>query len=148
MRKVLFLGSMVVLAVFGSISSARAALDLPKDLLNQRDPFKMPEIQRSVGPMSELELYAVSEFKLIGILSGGVQLRAMISSPNGRTYFVKPGMLLGTRKGVIRKITESGLFVREKVVNVLGDEEALDTELKLPSDTNQDVRTITSEHGW
>ena len=125
-----------------------AAVDIPKDLRQQRDPFKMPLIIKAKGPESELEMYAAGDFKLVGVLSGGNQLRAMISSPNGKTYFVKKGMTIGMRKGSINKITETALTIREKVTNALGDEENQDTVLKLPAETKTDVKIITSEQGW
>lgn len=137
---------LLLLATFAA--PAVGAVDIPKDLLQQRDPFKMPEILRPQGPHSDLEMFPADQFKLVGVLAGGSQLRAMISSPNGKTYFVKKGMILGTRKGVISQISESALTVREKVVNVLGDEENRDTVLKLPDESTKDVKTITSEQGW
>jgi Tfp pilus assembly protein PilP len=137
----------LAVTLFTSVS-ANAAVDIPRDLLKERDPFKMPPIVRGEGPKSELESFPAADFKLIGVLSGGKDLRAMIASPNGRTYFVRPGMVMGVRKGKIRKITETAIYVREKIVNVLGDEEDVDTVLNLPNETKQDVRTITSEHGW
>lgn len=141
------LASMSMLLLSAGVASA--AVDIPKDLLKQRDPFKMPEITRPEGPRSDLELYPANEFKLIGIINEGRELRAMIEGPKGgRTYFVRTGMTIGVRKGKIRKITESAIYVREKVVNVLGDDEDVDTILNLPNETKQDVRTITSEHGW
>lgn len=139
---------LVALSVLALPALAYAAVDIPKDLLQQRDPFKMPPIVQAKGPESELEMYAAADFKLMGVLSGGNQLRAMISSPNGKTYFVKKGMTIGTRKGTISKITETALVVREKVTNALGDEENQDTVLKLPAETKTDVKIITSEQGW
>lgn len=139
---------LAILGLLAISSVASAAVDIPKDLLKQRDPFKMPQVAKSEGPRSELEKYPAREFKLVGVLTGGLQLRAMISAPNGRTYFVKKGMVVGTHKGLISKITDTALVVREKITNVLGDEEAQDTVLKLPTETKSDVKTITSEQGW
>lgn len=128
--------------------SAFAAPDIPQDILSKRDPFKMPNIAKGEGPHSALESFPTEQFKLLGILNGPTQRRAMIAAPNGRTYFVKEKMAIGQRSGVIKKITDSSILVREKTLNVLGAEENVETVLKLPSDVKQDVTTITSEHGW
>src|SRR6185437_4311903 len=104
-----------------ALASGALASDIPKDLLTQRDPFKMPVLPQASIPQSELELFPTTQYKLVGVIHGENQLRAMISAPNGKTYFVKKGVLLGNKKGVIRKITESAVVVREKITNVLGD---------------------------
>jgi Tfp pilus assembly protein PilP len=72
----------------------------------------------------------------------------MVQAPNGKTYFVTERMAIGDRKGVIRKITDQQIVVREKVVNVLGMEETVNSTIELPPDTKQDVKQITSEKGW
>jgi Tfp pilus assembly protein PilP len=136
------------LALFFTGFSVQAAFEVPKELLNQRDPFKMPELPKVEAVKSDLENYPADQFKLIGILEGEGHPRAMIAAPNGKTYFVRESMPIGQKKGVIRKITESAIFIREKVANVLGEEENSDTVLTLPSDVKQDVKTVTTEHGW
>lgn len=127
---------------------AAASVDIPKDLLKQRDPFKMPAISRAEGPKSELELYPLEQFRLVGVLAGAKRIRAMVAAPNGKTYFVKEHMILGQRKGMISKITDTEVHVREKTINVLGEAEFVDSVLKLPNDSKQDVKTITSGQGW
>jgi Tfp pilus assembly protein PilP len=138
----------LILVALTMISVAPVRAELPEEILQRRDPFKMPEITRERGPTSELEMFPTDKFALIGVLSGPTERRAMISAPNGKTYFVKKGVPIGQRKGVIQKITETAIHVREKVINVLGEQENQDIVLQLPTDAKQDVRTITSEQGW
>jgi Tfp pilus assembly protein PilP len=128
---------------------AQAATQLPSTLLKQRDPFKRPVISAATeGPRSELETIPVDSFKMLGVMTGGEHLKAMIQGPNGKTYFVQEKMPIGLRKGYIRKITDSAIYVREKIVNVLGQEETIESEILLPSDSKQDVRKVTSQKGW
>jgi len=85
----------------------------------------------------------------MGVMSGDHgHMKAMLQAPNGRTYFVQEKMLIGIRSGFIQKITDTAVIVREKIVNALGQEEAVNSEILLPSDANQDVRHISSENGW
>jgi Tfp pilus assembly protein PilP len=118
-------------------------------ILQQRDPFKEPKLNiKEEGPKSELEIFPIEKLKMLGVMIGGAHLRAMVAAPNGKTYFVQEHMPIGVRKGVIKKITDKGILVREKVVNVLGDEETVDTMIELPLDSKKDVKQITSEKGW
>lgn len=134
-------------ALSSCLSHVAFGLDISAELLKQRDPFKMPEDLKAASPQSDLENYSVEEFKLIGILSGGAHKRAMISAPNGRTYFVKEGMKLGNLKGMISRITDRSLLVKERRMTTLGDEELIETALKLPSDRRNERSKDGSEHG-
>jgi Tfp pilus assembly protein PilP len=118
-----------------SAGSAGAAAVIPEEVTRIRDPFKKPTIKKSVDkPRSDLEMYSVDQFKLVGVVTGPRKLRAMIKGPNEKAYFVAEGMAIGQRKGVISKITTTSLTVRERIVNVLGQEEAVDTQLLLPEE--------------
>lgn len=102
-------------------------------MLRLRDPFKRPDLEMvKVVPKTELESYAADSFKMIGVLTGPKRLKAMLLAPDGKTYFVTERTKIGTRNGFVRRITPEAVSVREKVVNVLGQEENLDLEIKLP----------------
>jgi hypothetical protein len=114
---------------------AHGAGQIPEEVTHVRDPFKKPMIAKvGVKPRSELESFPVEKFKLIGIVTGPKRLRAMLQGPTGTSYFVAEGMAIGMRKGVIRKITTEAVLVRERVVNILGQEENVETELHLPEE--------------
>ena len=139
----------VGLLIFAGVV-AQAAPQIPESILKERDPFKRPPIRAgSEGPRSDLQTFPVEKFKLMGVMSGDHgHMKAMLQAPNGRTYFVQEKMLIGIRSGFIQKITDTAVIVREKIVNALGQEEAVNSEILLPSDANQDVRHISSENGW
>ncbi len=98
-----------------------------------RDPFQAPDfkLEENDGPRTPLELVAADKFKLVGVITGPDRFRAMVQDPSGQTHLVSEKMKIGIRKGVVKKITSRGIWVREKVVNVLGQEESVDTVLKL-----------------
>lgn len=101
-----------------------------------RDPFKEPAYIESKNTRSELERYAVTEFKVTGIVTGPLRMRAMLLAPDGKTHYVSEKMKLGMRDGVITRITTKTVVVREKVVNPLGEVELFDTEIGMDPNTN------------
>ncbi len=105
------------------------------ELLKARDPFKRVEsaLKREMRK-AVLESYSLDAFTLVAILTGPVRMRAMVLAPDGKTYFIAEKMRMGTRGGVVRKITQDSVWVREKTMNVLGEEENADTEVLLKKD--------------
>jgi type IV pilus assembly protein PilP len=123
----------------GSASKLPVVQDLSTiskpDLMKIRDPFKrLVQPKVAEAPRTDLEAYAVDQFKLIGVLKGLDRPRAMLTGPNGRTYFVSENQRMGNRRGMIRHIGEESLVVREKFTNIIGKEENLDIELKLSAE--------------
>ncbi len=111
---------------------ARAGI---QDFLKFRDPFKQPETQKSSNEqLTDLEKYAVNEFKLTGVMTGPKRMRAMILAPDGKTHFVSEKMKIGNKNGIIAKITTKSLVVKEKLVNALGEEELIETEMSMAAD--------------
>jgi Tfp pilus assembly protein PilP len=143
-----YFNSALLLALITTSSFAKT-IEISKEILKQRDPFKKPIIAvPKEGPQSELEIFPLEKLKMLGVMTGGEHLRAMVQAPNGKTYFVQERMTIGDRKGVIKKITDQEIIVREKVVNVLGIEETVSSTIQLPPDSKQDVKKLTSEKGW
>ncbi len=96
-----------------------------------RDPFKEPAIAEILDSRSDLEKYAVTDFKVVAIITGPLRMRAMLIAPDSKTHYVAEKMKIGLRDGVIVKITTKTIVVREKVVNPLGEVEQFDTEIGL-----------------
>jgi Tfp pilus assembly protein PilP len=100
-----------------------------QDFKKFRDPFKEPVISEAADTRSELERFAVTDFKVTGIITGPIRMRAMVVAPNTKTYYVAEKMKMGLRDGVVVKITTKSVRVREKIVNALGEVELFDTEI-------------------
>ncbi len=100
-----------------------------------RDPFKEPVISESVEVRSDLEKFAVTDFKVTGVITGPIRMRAMLVAPDGKTHYVSEKMKIGLRDGVIKKITTRTVVVQEKVVNPLGEVELFDTEIGIDQQT-------------
>lgn len=101
-----------------------------------RDPFKEPAIAEGQIAKSDLEKFAVTDFKLTGVITGPLRMRAMLVAPDGKTHYVSEKMKIGTRDGVIVKITTKTVVVKEKVVNPLGEVELFDTEIGIDQPTS------------
>ncbi len=117
------------------VATARIGkLEIDADILKLRDPFKRPSPQtEGEEPKTDLELFPVDQLRLVGVVTGPDRVRAMVSAPNGRTYVVAEKTKVGVRKGIVKAISAERVVISERFVNVLGQEEQLDTELKLPS---------------
>lgn len=101
-----------------------------------RDPFRRPVfVDPNARPRTELEYFPVEQYRVVGVVTGPEHMRAMVVAPNGKTYYVAEKMKIGIRKGFIKKITAAGIVVREKVLNTLGKEETVETEIRLPGDS-------------
>jgi len=77
----------------------------------KRDPFLSPKILVS-APIREIFRYDISNFKLVGIVSGIKANKALFVVPSGKSYVLQKGDILGRRKGTIAKITNSEVTVR------------------------------------
>ena len=140
----LLLGVIGALGVAGLPAFAEPDLDL----LNLRDPFKMPQIVvESMVPRTELEAFPIHEFSMQGVVSGPGEVKAMLKGPNGKTYFVSHNQPIGTRGGRVTAITAQSIEVKERIVNVLGQQEEVKTTIQLPSDAKSTMASGINS-GW
>lgn len=90
----------------------------------RRDPFaslfqmRVREQERFDRP--PLQRYALSELTVTGILWSRDGYRAMVRTPDGKAYVVRPGTILGTNRGIVEDIRESALRVEEHVTDIYG----------------------------
>jgi len=96
------------------------------DFSSKRDPFKpYVTMKKAAVPARTrtkknstfalpINNYDVNQFKLIGIISGGRETRAMITDPGGKGYVIRVGMIIGKNDGRVMSITNSGVDVLEQ----------------------------------
>ena len=112
--------------------SAQAFEAPSAEILKVRDPFRRPDVvATNLSALTPLERFPASDFQMIGVLTGPEKIRAMVLAPDGKSHFVAERMKIGQRNGVVRRITPDSILVRERIVNVFGQEESVDTELLL-----------------
>ncbi len=129
-------------------ATASATAPITDDVLKVRDPFRRPiQVTAKGKPKGDLELFAVEQFKLVGVITGPAKIRAMVEAPNGKTYFVSERQKIGQRNGVVKKITPGAILVRETMVNVVGREEEIDFEIRLPEDTKAQQQAAQGSGG-
>ena len=76
--------------------------------------------------------FDVSQFKLIGIITGGRENQAMVTDPGGKGYVLKVGMLIGKNDGRITSISSSGVDVLEQFKDDNGRVRKENIKLTLP----------------
>lgn len=114
-------------------------VEVPEQVIPLRDPFKRPELHKEKKEfhdllgLNPLERFSVNEFKLIGVLTGLRDLKALVLSPDGQTHIVSEKMRIGKNKGSVLKITSDKIYVRESFINSLGEHETINTKIILPS---------------
>jgi hypothetical protein len=139
--------SLIALALVSVIEQTSLGADLaatsgvvpPADeLLKMRDPFKRPDYAATDdAPKAPIETFALDTMKMVAVLTGPSKLRALILGPDSKTYVVSERVKIGTRGGFVRRITTDMVEVRERIVNVLGIEENVDSEIRLVADARR-----------
>ena len=121
----------------GSVSAADA--DIPatdmETAVKRRDPFKSPlfvsKAATSKVPASPLLKYALSEFKLVGIIWGDLGSSAVVEAPDGKCYVIKKGEEIGKLRGKITKIAKEKVVVQNAVTDYLGKTQNQEIDMKL-----------------
>lgn len=116
-----------VKAVQKSISSSIKLSPAPLnqfDFSTKKDPFKPYVVIKQITEAEKLKKdlkstlpihsFDVSQFKLIGVVTGAKENKAMVTDPNGKGYVLKAGMTIGKNEGRITAITNSGVDILEQ----------------------------------
>lgn len=100
------------------------------DAANLADPFQLrqvktaggganrPDLERVRGPLEEHPLDAL---RMVGTLSRGGQVQALIRTPNNVLYRVGKGHYLGQNHGRVTAISDTGIEIIELVQDGTGD---------------------------
>ncbi len=114
------------------------------DFSNKKDPFKpfivvKAESTRSFDSIKKAQYdslpihsFDVNQFKLIGIVTGGRENRAMVIDPGGKGYVLKAGMSIGKNDGTVVLIHANGVDVLEKFKDENGKTRKETIKLTLP----------------
>jgi type IV pilus assembly protein PilP len=96
------------------------------DFINMKDPFKpfvspLAQVAKPSAPagtistndLLPIQSYELSKFKVVGIIVGLKENRALVVDPAGKGYVVKQNMLIGNNNGRISRITATSIEVVE-----------------------------------
>jgi type IV pilus assembly protein PilP len=95
------------------------------DFSTKKDPFKPYVVIKPTATVAEnmnkalksalpIHSFDINQFKLIGIVTGSKENKAMVTDPNGKGYVLKVGMTIGKNEGRITTITNSGVDILEQ----------------------------------
>jgi type IV pilus assembly protein PilP len=124
------------------LSSAKPAASAGTqfDFSNKKDPFKPFVVEtKAAKPKSgtshmglPIQNYEVSQFRVLGLITGLKQDSALVVDPVGKAYVVKPGMEIGKNNGRIVKITANSIEVYEQFRDEEGKLRKRTVKLTLP----------------
>jgi len=106
--------------------------------LGKRDPFENPlrslvEIATDDGvPLTPLQKYDLGQLRLIGVIIGKGDPRAMVIAPDGKSFILSAGTKIGKNNGSVVKITTESVQVKEKYFDFAGEVKTSIQEIKLP----------------
>ncbi|WP_303722653.1 pilus assembly protein PilP [Malonomonas rubra] len=102
-----------------------------------RDPFKSPldilvEVSDAGVPLTPLQKFDLNQLRLIGVIIGKGDPRAMVIAPDGKSFILKKGVKVGKNNGVVTKVTTDSVEVLEEYMDFTGDIKTSVEEIKLP----------------
>ncbi len=96
----------------------------PSDL---RDPFvPLLEVKKAAltpqvsVPMTPLQKFDLGQFRLTAVIVGKGEPRAMVSAPDGKSYILKKGIMIGKNNGKVVGIKKEAVLVDEKYYDFAG----------------------------
>ena len=108
------------------------------DPTGKPDPFQPPVLgfngdlkSRRVRGLP-LQQFEVTEFELVGIVSGAGGNRALVQDASGRGYLIKVGTPIGKNQGRVVAIADRRILVEEKIKDFMGREKSRTVALKIP----------------
>ena len=86
------------------------------------DPFKSKKVSGKLAPnlnrpRQPLEAYPLESLKYVGSISKNKLIYALIKAPDNSVVQLRLGNYLGTNYGLVTKITESALVLKELVLD-------------------------------
>lgn len=97
------------------------------DPSGRRDPFEsLVTIKKSTGPSLDapktpLQSYELGQLRLIGVIIGKGQPRAMVVAPDGKSYILTKGIKVGKNEGVVKDITSDAVKIEEQYSEFSGE---------------------------
>jgi Tfp pilus assembly protein PilP len=103
----------------------------------KRDPFvpflnvDQKTARADSDALPPLQKYELGELRFVGVIWGSGATRALVEDVEGKGYTVTVGMKIGRGEGVITRITDGEIFVREVFQDYAGAKIARESSLKL-----------------
>jgi type IV pilus assembly protein PilP len=97
------------------------------DPAGRRDPFEsLVALKKPTGPALDapktpLQGYELGQLRLIGVIIGKGQPRAMVVAPDGKSYILTKGVRVGKNEGIVKNITSEAVTIEEQYVEFTGE---------------------------
>ena len=113
------------------------------DPIGRREPFQtliaeeIPDVEDVIViPNLEvvetpLQKFPIDQLQITGIILGGLGDYARIIAPDGKSYTINIGTLMGNQEGKVASITENAVIVKETIRYESGKVEEVETPLYL-----------------
>ena len=107
------------------------------DPTGRRDPFRSYEWEHMKREFADsqqsgpLEQYDLSQLSLVGVVWDVGRARALVQDPSGMSYVVAAGARMGKNSGLVTRIDDNLVVVRERYVDLYGNETSQDVELRI-----------------
>ncbi|BCR04682.1 type IV pilus assembly protein PilP [Desulfuromonas versatilis] len=107
------------------------------DPSGRRDPFTpLLEVKRPMAvsdePLTPLQRFDLSQLRLIGVIIGKGEPRAMVVAPDGKSFILKKGIKVGKNDGTVAAITKDGVEVEERYYDFSGEVRRSIQAIQLP----------------
>ena len=106
------------------------------DRTDRRDPFRPPRLGAGTtaaleGKGTPLERYELGQLRLVAVIYGNTQSRAVVEDDQGLGYIVKQGTRIGPNGGEVASIDRGRMVVREMYVDFYGERRPTETVLEM-----------------
>jgi len=98
----------------------------------KRDPFRAPAASTSRdidSALSPTERFSLEQYQLRAIIKGIGKNRAMFEDPEGKSFILFEGDVIGREKATVSRVLDKGVIVTERTFNYLGEESLLEKVL-------------------
>jgi type IV pilus assembly protein PilP len=109
------------------------------DPAGRRDPFQpllivgRQALDADPGePLTPLQTYDIGQFRLIGVIIGKGEPRAMVVAPDGKSYVLQRNIKIGKNGGKVKEVQREIVLVEEKFQDFAGDVKTVIQEIKIP----------------
>jgi len=131
-----------------AVAPEKPGLPPPYDPQDKIDPFeplfkeepempKRPSDRPKRIPRTPLEKIALSQLKLVGIITAPSGNRALVQEASGKGYIIKKGTYIGTNAGKVVEIDMDKVVVEEEFNDIVGNLQLRKKELLLPKPSGE-----------
>ena len=83
------------------------------------------------GEEGPLEHFDLSQLELVGVVWSVGRARGLVQDPSGMSYVVAAGARMGKNDGLVTRIDDNLMVVRERYVDLYGNESTKEVEMRI-----------------